>query len=638
MSLTYQVPQLLIQQEFTANPIFAANPLPALIIGPLCPPAGWIYGISLTAGSSTGNFGASYSAGTGYLQASPPLVTIVDPTSAGSGATATATVNSSGVLTAINLVTGGTSYSSHTYCVIDPPPNTAKAYATLDSTGKLSTIVVTNAGNGYASAPAVTIHDTIADPLLGWGTPLTIVSTGSGESATATLINTNGGVASIAVTQGTTVYKQPPVITIAPPAGTQAVNGSITLETVNTNISRPIQACPAGYSYTNYSTGTYGPLPIIGSVTSASQLTSLFGDISYLNPISYALLQALNNSNGVPVYYCVIQPWVYNNSSTPAAIAGTSEEQSYDNALTQAAKGINYYGLVPLTFNQAIQQDIAAHVNTMSAPANAAWRTAWFCNAISSTSSAGTYTSPAYTLATGAYTITTATGTQAEVTAYLLGIQASGSNAISSSNPNSGLRRIHNIFPQTYTDGNGNTVNGYFLCAALAGLRSGSVPHQSLTNTQVIGPSAVPIVTATYSNTMLNQIAAAGVWIITQSPSGGVCYTRHQLTGDNTTYSYREDSVTANVDSISYGLQSALAPFIGPYNITPALILQIRAIIDAELAFYLTGTYTPRAGNQILSYVINSIVTDPANPEMLNITITLAVPYPFNYLTLQLVV
>ena len=347
--------------------------------------------------------------------------------------------------------------------------------------------------------------------------------------------------------------------------------------------------------------------PTLGSVTTPASIITALGDCSVNNPLGYALLQAVNNANGAIVYYIATAA----GTGTAGAYTGGEEEAAYAAALTLAEKG-QYYGIVPLTNNTAVYADVVVHVNNESAPANAAWRTCW----ISPIEGSGT-------------------GSAAKTASYISSLTYAGSSE--GATDNSGPRRVHNVFPPTYTASDSSTQPGYYLAAGLAGLRSGSVPHQSLTNTQLIGPLATPLTTTTYSEADLNNLAAAGVWIVTQTPTGGQCYTRHQLTGDASGFlNYREDSVVANVDSISYGLQSALAPFVGIYNISPGVLLQIRATIDAELNYRLTNTYTQRAGNQLLGYTIVSVAQDPTFLDKLNIVIQLQVPYPMNYITVTL--
>jgi len=625
--MAYVVPAVQISQEFNQLPVFTESPLSALIIGPHLPPIGYITGIAVG------------TAGSGYTTA--PTVTITDPT--GSGAAANAVINSAGAVTSFVVTSGGTSYTSPTI-TLSAPPGTATANAVLSGT-TLGSVSITNIGSGYTSAPTITI------------------SGGGGSGATATASLTNGYVTGITVTAAGTGYTSTPTITIASP-GTevQAVAGAVsfaggTVSTITvtaggtgytsaptvvftggsgtgaTATATESGGAITGISITNGGSGYITPPTIsftggggtgaaavvtlartelqtpyslygtIGTVSQPSDIINAFGDTNEANTIAYGLLQAVNNSNGATVYYGVTTP----------VTTGVTEEDAYDNVLNLAQKSSNFYGLVPLTFNTAVQQDFVAHVNAMSSPGNAKWRVTWLCNQISSSGN-----------------------TASQIAGYLAGLFSGTISEGSSGNPNSGPRRVRNVFPSSYTDANGLTVNGYFAAAALAGLRSGSVPHQSLTNTQVIGPVAVPLVTQTYTVTQLNQLAAAGVWILTQDATGGTVYTRQQLTGDSSSLNYREDSVTANVDSVSYSLQSALAPFIGIYNISPSALLTIKTAVDTELRYLLNNTYTTRAGNQLLGYEIVSIAQDPTFQDRVNVTVTLTVPYPVNNISVTL--
>jgi hypothetical protein len=360
-------------------------------------------------------------------------------------------------------------------------------------------------------------------------------------------------------------------------------------------------------SDTNHNVATVATL---GSVNTTADIVAAVGDIVAANPLAYALQQAIYNSNGATVYYISVPK----GTGTLGVYTTPAEEAAeYAIALSLAEKG-QYYGIVPLTETIEVITEVVAHCNLQSSPAKAHWRTCW---------------------------VAPAEGTGADATAktadYITKLSFAGT--VEGATDNSGPRRVHVVFPPTYTSGATTGIHGYHMAAALAGVRSGSAPHQSLTNTQVIGPTAVPLCTATYSETNLNSLAAAGVWIVTQAPSGGQCYTRHQLTGDASgILNYREDSVVANVDSISYGLQSALAHFVGIYNISPGVLLQIKSVIDAELSYRLTGTYTARAGNQLLGYKIVSITQNATYADQLDIVIQLQVPYPMNHITVTLTV
>jgi len=201
-------------------------------------------------------------------------------------------------------------------------------------------------------------------------------------------------------------------------------------------------------------------------------------------------------------------------------------------------------------------------------------------------------------------------------------------------------RRVRVVFPDTYKDSKGVSKPGYVAAAGLAGLRSGVVPHQGLTNTEFLGVYSLSKVVIEFGQAELDVMAAAGVWIITQSVIGSTAYVRHQLTTDTTNLNTSEDSITTNVDNMSYALRDVLAPFIGRYNINNENISVIRAAISDELAYRATNTATTRAGNQLTSFSgsdILSIGVDPVSKDKINASVRLHLPYPLNYVTLKLI-
>jgi hypothetical protein len=162
---------------------------------------------SAASATNAGNGGAYANAftiasgGNGYLTAPSVRLTGAD----GSGAAAHA-VLTRGVVTSIVLDAPGNGYT--TYGVnIDPPPpintffftsNVATATATINGTGGVAAVNVTAGGNNYAAAPIVTLS--------GGG--------GTGALAAAT-INTAGQVTSITVTSAGTGYTSAPAVTIS---------------------------------------------------------------------------------------------------------------------------------------------------------------------------------------------------------------------------------------------------------------------------------------------------------------------------------------------------------------------------------------------------------------------------------------
>jgi len=198
-------------------------------------------------------------------------------------------------------------------------------------------------------------------------------------------------------------------------------------------------------------------------------------------------------------------------------------------------------------------------------------------------------------------------------------------------------RRVRAVFPDKAKQGSTEKA-GYFAAAAMAGLRSGVVPHQGLTNTEILGFSDVSASLSTFTEDQLNRLAEAGYWILTQDVVGATPYVRHQLTTDSENLNASEDSVTTNVDSISYGLRRALAPYIGKYNVNTTTLVAIKEAITSELNFRTTSTFTESAGNQLNGYKVVSLAQDPTFKDRINATITLDLPYPLNFITITLVV
>ena len=427
----------------------------------------------------------------------------------------------------------------------------------------------------------------------------------------------------------------------------------------------------------NYSTS-------IGSVSSLADVTAKLGVVHVDNPLAQGVYDALLNAADTAVYF----------ASVP-----TNDLAGYNKVVELARKDNKYYSVVPLTFDATIQDAIVGHVNAMSVASVAKWRIAWLAKQMVATklvysaktdgsSWTGTITDDPtvsgtqYTLATvaGASFVTDGvrvgdsllynfrldsngavindTATIAEIRSQTtLVLSASVGVAFTSAKVQvrrnytvdeqvanlaaaaGGFnnRRVRSVFPDTFKAGS-QTKEGFYLAASLAGLRSGVVPHQGLTNIQLLGPTELSRVVNELSEEQLNTLAEAGVWIVTQSALGATPYTRHQLTTDESGLNFSEDSVTTNVDHISYALQAKIAPFIGLYNVNPGTILQIRSAIDAELSYRMTSTFTARAGNQLNGFTITKVEQNATFKDRIDVEIVLQVPAPINVIKINLTV
>jgi len=423
----------------------------------------------------------------------------------------------------------------------------------------------------------------------------------------------------------------------------------------------------------------------IGSVTSTTDVTTKLGTIDPDNAIAQGAYLAVLNSASVTVFYLAVS---------------TDDLTGYTRALDIAKNSRSVYSFVPMSWVSTIQDAVVSHVNAMSTPQNAKWRIAWLSKPLverdtkyllnsSNANWTATMTddpvtaSTDYTLVTIAgatlltdgirvgdivkinyrldtagttiwdeYTIAevrtettciTATGPAAAISpavkveidrVYTADEQIDNLAAIGGGFDN---RRVRCIFPDTVKSGS-TTLNGYFVAAALAGLRSGVVPHQGLTNIEVLGFDDLTKSVITFTNEQLNRLAEQGVWILTQSVVGATPYTRHQLTTDFSGLNTSEDSVTTNVDSISYGMQAVIDPFIGVYNRNTETLTLLKNAIDNQLRYRQTNTYTQRTGNQLNGYTIDFVTPNATFLDRVDVQVTLQVPYPYNYITLNFIV
>ena len=183
------------------------------------------------------------SGGTGYTSA--PRVRILG--GGGTGATATAVVTN-GVVTAINLTNPGTGYTAPPTITISGGTGAAVS-AQIGGTGSIIRVNMISIGSGYTSAPNVT---------------LSAPSTPGGVNATATAVISNGNVIRIDITNAGTGYTTTPSVTIDPaPAGgsnaTAAAQFSgFSVQSVNiTNPGADYSGNPTvTFSDPNLSTGT----------------------------------------------------------------------------------------------------------------------------------------------------------------------------------------------------------------------------------------------------------------------------------------------------------------------------------------------------------------------------------------------
>lgn len=199
-----------------------------------------------------------------------------------------------------------------------------------------------------------------------------------------------------------------------------------------------------------------------------------------------------------------------------------------------------------------------------------------------------------------------------------------------------GNRRVVAVWPDLVGEG-GTMMAGYYLAAAIAGLASGVVPHQPLTNVEVAGFDDFTRSYVYFNETQLNVLAQAGTWIVTEDRDG-TPHTRHGLTTDNTDLNRREEMIRRNVDSISYLFYRRLKPYIGRANAQPGMLRVLGFEVRNIITYLKSNGYTAELGGQLTDATIRTLQIHPLLKDRIEIVLDLVVPAPLNNIELHLVV
>jgi hypothetical protein len=197
-----------------------------------------------------------------------------------------------------------------------------------------------------------------------------------------------------------------------------------------------------------------------------------------------------------------------------------------------------------------------------------------------------------------------------------------------------GSRRIYVVFPDTAVstlEGNETVLPGFYLCAGIVGMVARFPPQQGFTNLPMTGFTAVQGSNDTFSVKQLNKMAGGGTYIIIQEGQGAALTCRHQLSTNLTSIETRELSITKVVDFVAKFLRTALKNFIGTFNITQPFLDTLSTVIQAMLGFLAENGI-------ILGGDLETLIQDVDNPDAVQVSVKLDVPYPCNYIRLTLVI
>lgn len=201
-------------------------------------------------------------------------------------------------------------------------------------------------------------------------------------------------------------------------------------------------------------------------------------------------------------------------------------------------------------------------------------------------------------------------------------------------------RRLYNVWPDVLfapVNGVDTALPGYFGCCALVGFVSGLPSQQGLTNLAITGFDGREHGKDYFSDTELDTIAGGGTLILEQDVAQAPLFVRHQLSTDMSSVQFRELSVTKNVDLVARFFRGLMAPYIGPWNVTTALLDHLKTVTTGGISF-LKNSSAPRAGSVLIEGTIVSLTVDPDEGDQVDEVIDIDIPLPFNYLQLTLVI
>jgi hypothetical protein len=455
----------------------------------------------------------------------------------------------------------------------------------------------------------------------------------------------------------------------------------------------PVQG---GTLYVEYREWLSALTDTVEGISSVGDLGNIPGQLDPDNPLKWGVYKALSNSNGTVVKYTAVQD--------------PTDLDSWTEVLARVKGRDDVYNFVPMTFDRAVQDLYAAHINDESNEVANNWKGGFISlqarnsvmrvgegaaiagvsgNVIADPVLATVSDNPAasgnqFTLLqvpTGAgYFITN--GVEAgDIVRYEYVVDGFGETTYSEyvvdsvlsenslvlysgtdaaiSQPQRveiwhnlsrteladdvatragsfGNRRVCAVWPDQVGEG-GRMQPGYYLAAALAGLASGVVPHQGLTNVEVAGFDDYSRSYKLFNETQLNRMAEAGVWLVTVDRDG-TPYSRHAVTTDNLDLNRREEMIRRNVDSLSYLFLRRLRPYIGRTNATPDMVSKLADDVNAIIRFFKSNGYTQELGSQLIDGSIRVLRLHPLLKDRIEIVLDLVVPAPLNNIELHLVV
>lgn len=217
------------------------------------------------------------------------------------------------------------------------------------------------------------------------------------------------------------------------------------------------------------------------------------------------------------------------------------------------------------------------------------------------------------------------TRTRSEIVSNLTSKIAAGANS-----------RWLPVWPDKMLDGS-LTVEGYFLCAAIAGLTGGIPPHQSLKPLSVSGFSGIA---TEFNNGQLLALETAGC-ITVDKTLGGTIYIRMARTSDQTSLTTGEEYAIRSLDFVVLNLANKIRSLYGTTNVVQdenqGAAFLVKGQLQVQLDVLRSGTIIERLGGAIVSGTVDLVRPNQALPDHLNVQVTVTRPFALGRSTLLVI-
>jgi len=187
-------------------------------------------------------------------------------------------------------------------------------------------------------------------------------------------------------------------------------------------------------------------------------------------------------------------------------------------------------------------------------------------------------------------------------------------------------KRIRAVWSNTVTAKDGTALEGWALCAALAGLRSGCAPHRDLTGVQISG---LTVDTGAFDSDQLDMMSESGVWVV--NTRDGKPTTRRAVTtaefGDPTS---ADETIVTSLDSISKELRTELVRLLRKTPVTARFIGRITNKMRQKIG-RMTGTRVPSLGPQLVAGEVEGVRRHVYLEDSLVLNVKLTIPRPHGH-------